>query len=224
MRGGLVLTNFLLLGAGYASWDITPKIYASLTGEADDAVKVDDFFAIKEITTFTSSPYGIYDQSDTDSQTIIREGVITVKFTFTYKYQQLLDLGYLSSTVNDDTTTYSFSFSTCLGTQKSEYSGLLSCISDTSIKRDDDGSVTISKDSDPCNADHLTHKAVLPIVSSTSDETTEVDMTLTYKIKDYPTTDTTGSSIDGSSTSRGYLYNQYGKAGLTFALEAQKAS
>ncbi len=226
--GGLVLTNFLLLGAGYASWDITPKVYASLTGEADDAVKVDDFFAIKEITTFTSSPYGIYDQSDASSETIIREGVISVKFTFTYKYQQLLDLGYLSSTVTDDATTYSFSFLTCLGTQEPEYSGLLSCISGASISGGS-ASISLSTDTtclctDTGNTAPLTHKAVLPISSSTSDETTVVDMTLTYTIKDYPTTDTAGSSVDGSSTSRGYLYSQYGEASLTFALEAQKAS
>ena len=228
--GGLALTTFSLFGAGFASWDIAPKAYATLTEQADEIEEVEDFFKINDITTFSTSPYGIVDASD--SEAIIRDGTISIDFSFTYKYQQLSDLGYLLSVSNGDgSISRSFSFLSKLKAADASKSGLLSCVSGTSISAtsvsgsinasaNEDIAVTISPytSSADLSGTSLAHKAVVPISPSSSDKATTIDMKLIYSVNDYPSSDS-----DGSSTGRGYLYTAFRSAKLTFALEALKA-
>ncbi len=161
MRGGLVLTNFLLLGAGYASWDIAPKAYESINAEADTAYKVSKVFSDPTITTFKTSPDGIYDSSD--SQALITTGNITVAFALDCTY--LDELGYLKSDK-------SFSFRATLTPAKPTF---VSCVK--SLEANNDASVI--DDSSYTGTDAYVRVVTLPIGSSSS-----IDMKLVYAIEE----------------------------------------
>ncbi len=171
-----------------------------MNASADIAVEADDFFSIDKINTFVTSPDGIFDAADASSQTLIREGQISIDFTLRPEY--LDDLGYLNNG--------SFSFGAAL---KPDSADFLSCISSSSLSLTaSEAGASISDDTTSTADGALIHEVSLSI----SDTTKDIAFNIIYEVKDYIATS------DASSTSRGYLYNEFRNMGITFLLEAIK--
>ncbi len=148
------------MGVGFASWDIAPKAYESLNAEADKAYKVSKVFSSPTITTFKTSPDGIYDSSD--SQALITTGNITVAFTLDCAY--LDDLGYLKSDK-------SFSFRATLKPAKSAF---VSCVKSLTANNG-----VVAADSSYTGTD-----AFVSIVTLSVDDSSSIDMKLVYAIEE----------------------------------------
>ncbi len=178
---------------GFASWDIAPKAYESINAEADAAYKVSKVFSSPTITTFKTSPDGIYDSSD--SQALIMTGSITVDFSLRGEY--LDELGYLSST-----NTFSFTATltplSSTGVVTTASSAFLDFIDSTSIYADGEA---ITAD-ETTSGDSLTHTVTLSI-----GDKDEIPLKFVYAIKE---------------SERGSIYAKCGKITIAFTAEVNK--